>query len=236
MLSEKKFIGGYVSPELYKHFDELATEQGLSKNAFLESLLSAHRVEDKLTVEDKEPKQEFSLTDYFDEEFSQILNNIFIAAGDCWDPAEDPQGQVFFQNLSILLETATELPLGDEEENLTYQEVLPVFLQQQIADFIRDNDDELPEEASTEEFLQLLAEAAQERAEELEAADRTLSVPVSAREWAAVQKWLRDNAASTDLPTLLRQLLGAQLKEAAEGLLWVEDEDLWQVGEGMLGI
>ena len=131
MLSEKKFIGGYVSPELYKHFDELATEQGLSKNAFLESLLSANQVEDKLIAEENQQNEEFRLTDYFDEEFTQMLNNIFIAAGDGWNAAEDPKAEDFFRTLSILLETVTELPF-DEEENLSYQEVLPVFLQQQM--------------------------------------------------------------------------------------------------------
>ena len=81
--------------------------------------------------------------------------------------------------------------------------------------------------------MQLLAEAAQERAEELAAADRKISIPFSATEWAAVQKWLRNHASRSDLPTLLRQLLGAHLQEAAEGLLWVEDEGLWKVGKGM---
>ncbi len=234
MLSEKKFIGGYVSPELYRCFDQQANEQGLSKNAFLESLLTSYQVEDKLATKADDPRPDFLLTDYFDEEFSQMLDNIFIAAGDSWQAAEDPQAEVFFRTLSILLETATELPLDDEEKNLTYQEVLPESLQLHLTNFIRNNDDELPEEASTEEFLQILAKAAQERAEELAAVDRTISIPFSATEWVAVQKWLRDHADSSDLPAFLRQLLGQQLQEAAEGFLWVEDEDLWKVGEGMI--
>ena len=81
---------------MYHYFDEQANGQGLSKNAFLESLLSAHQIEDELITSENQPSEEFSLTDYFDEEFSQILNDIFVAAGDGWNAVEDPQGSTFF--------------------------------------------------------------------------------------------------------------------------------------------
>jgi hypothetical protein len=235
MKKEKKFLGGYVAPELYHYFDGQATEQGLSKNAFLEALLTAHEAgEQHWQEEEPDAEEKFDLNDYFEEDFSRELNDIIIAAGDGWLQYPERPASEFLNNLSTLLETSVDMPLLVDEEVVPYESVLPPMMSQLITEFLLESFDDLPDESSREELLLSLATKANAWKTTLAEKDQEIRISFTPEEWSNVQKLLRSNKVDLDVSAYLRRILGKKLQDEATGFLMIADEEMWTVGEGMV--
>ena len=224
--SSKKFLGGYVSPELHDAFETWAHEKGLTKNALLEQLLTEWNEVDPDDIwEEGKPQL---LDRYFDTELAQEINAIFVTAADTAQPPEELDPVFFWEQVSILLEHSARAPYEDRDITLDYRILVPPAIQTSIQEWLSQAMISADERT---ELMMDLAQAAQTEADAAAARARQVTLQFAADEWEQVQRLLSKQNYGLPLTTYLRARLGEAMEQQGDGFLMVADEAMYEVGK-----